>query len=255
MKTPTEHQYFLREFVDNLEKNILTLSQEHVDALMTQIHTDAEEGNIFIVSHEYVDGVMKEVHTKAEGVAFEIDMLEDLLIHVKTRENYYYNKQNEHYNHAALKPAILCVIILLLLVGLLYCFGKYYYLPKKSELLALIEEIKAYGITITQCSKRVYKSTEYWLEVSATKEYFPIEQYDAIKSMIDQIYKTHSTLHGQKFKWVIMAIVGGAFYVIGMTYGYIRDWWKPQYKERYEKYSWLQTQIEQRIASIQENSL
>jgi hypothetical protein len=225
MKTPLKYLYFLEEDVVHLEENILTVSQEYIDGLMTKYYADA----------------------------FKLAMLEELLIHVKEREEYYYNKQHDHYDRVALKSAIIYLIISLVLVGLVYCCYKYYHLPKDREMQALIEELKSYGITITEHSKNAFRGRVHWLEINKTEEYFPIDLYDKIKSMREQIYTIHSTLYGE-FEFIIVALGSGALYTIHTMYTYIKNCCKPQYKERYEKFAWLETKIEQRIASVKENS-
>ena len=38
-----------------------------------------------------------------------------------------------------------------------------------------------------------------------------------------------------------------------MIYSYLQQWYNPQYKERSEKFTWLETKIQQRIHTINDN--
>jgi len=254
MKTPVnlvENFYFPEEVLAELDKNILTVSKEYIDRLIKQIHTDAEENTL------------------------EIAILRELLLYIKEKREYYQNKEHEYYNFVSFKWATLFSMALLILVGLLYCPYKYYHLPKKMEMLALIEELKPYGVTIKECSKRVYRSTEYWLETDDTEfmakmhalnEQLPngqlsAEEYDRIRNMINtmdgmtnRIHEIHSTLRG-KLKWIAIIVGSVAFYAIERIYFYIKQWYKPQYKERYEKFSWLETKVQKRILYVQKKSI
>jgi len=270
MKTPVkpvEYYYFSEEALAELDKNILKISEEYVDRLFQQIYIDTRIETIDISEVE-------ELITTTDQL--EIAILKELLTYVQEKKEYYYNKQHESYDFSALKPAALFLTILLILAILLYCYYNYYYIPKKREMLDLIEELKPYGITIKECSKRVYRNTEYWLEMddteflakmNAIEEHLSqggslsVEQCDETKimistmdSMITQIYKIHSTLRS-KCKWIFIMIGGGAFFVMSMIYSYIQQWYNPQYKERCEKFSWLETKIQQKITTIQDNSI
>lgn len=261
---PVEYHYFLQETLAELDKNILKASDEYVDRLLQQIYIDARTETIDISEVE-------ELITTTDQL--EIAMLKELLMYVQEKKEYYHDKQHESYDISALKPAALFLVILLILLGLLYCYHSYYYVPKQKEMLDLIEQLKPYGVTIKECSRRVYRSTEYWLEMDDTEFLAKMEilndalskgqlspeqcdrakiMIDTMDSMINQIYKIHSIIR-TKCKWIFVIIGSGAFFVMSMIYSYIQQWYNPHYKERYEKFVWLETKIQQRIDYINDN--
>ncbi|HLJ31810.1 MAG TPA: hypothetical protein VKU36_05190 [Candidatus Babeliales bacterium] len=261
---PVEYYYFLEEALTELDKSILKSSEESVDRLLQQIYIDARIETIDISD-------IQELITTTDQL--EIAMLTELLMYVQEKKEYYDNKQRESYDFSALKPAALFFIVLLILIGLLYCFHTYYHVAKKKEMLDLIEKLKPYGVTIKECSRNVYRNTEYWLEMddseflakmgilnnSLSAGQLSAEQYDRARKMIDlmdnminQIYKIHATLRGT-FRWIFIIIGSGAFFVMSIIYSYLQQWYNPQYKERYEKFTWLETKIQQRIDTINDN--
>jgi len=215
--------YFIEDDIEAIEKDILIISQEKLDHLLNKISTYAQ--------HDLI----------------EIDILNAFLTVIQERTEYYYQKQDQSYDYATIKSAI----ILLILLGLLL-YGFYLWqgdnLSKHQQLKILIEELKPYGITVKEHSKRYYKHTKYWLEVILTKD---LDHYQWIKAkkIIGQIYNLHSDIYGTN-KWIFIIMFCGTMYIIKELFLKIRQCLKPRYKERYAKYTILENMIKQKITQL-----
>jgi hypothetical protein len=229
VKQSPEYLYFIQDDIKILEKNILTISPEKIDILFNKI-----------ASYE----------------TLEEHILNAFLIVIQEKKEYYYKKQIKSYDNSILRYIIISLIIsVLLLYGLYIWFNDYD--AKHHQLNLLINELKPYGITVKEHSKRYYKYTKYWLEVIPTKDltrYQWVTAYQWIKAkeILNQIYKLHSTMHN-KDKWIFLIISCGIFFSVDMLFHKIRQWLKPQYKEHYEKYSFIEKKLQNKLNNIHKN--
>lgn len=220
VKKSSKYLYFVQDDINTIKENILTISPKNIDALLNKIAT----------------------HGSLEKL-----ILAELLAVIQEKVDYYRQKQNQSYNQAPLKSAIIFMILLgLLLCGLYLWYNNN--LAQHDQLKMLIDELKPYGINVKECSKRYYKYTEYWLEITPTRDLFDY-QWNTAKKIIEQLYKLHSTIHG-KFKWIFIIIASGAIYTVTEIFSCIRQWLRPQYNKRYEKYAMIEDKIQQKIAKL-----
>jgi hypothetical protein len=223
LKESKEWLYFIQDDIKNIEKNILTISSKEINTLFNKIAC-------------YGNGLLEVYHLNA------------LLIVIQEKKEYYHKKQTESCDNSTLRSIIICMIILgLSLYGLYIWWNDF--LAKDHQLKLLINELKPYGITVKECSKRYYKHTKYWLEVASPTKDLALYQWVTAKRILEQIYTLHSTMHGKDY-WIFLTICCGIFFSVKILFVKIRQWLNPRYKERYKKYIMLEDKIQHKIKNL-----
>ena len=209
---------------------------------------------ILSFSEDTIDKILLEIHTFAKDKLYdEYNITTRLLSYVHDKKTYYYSKQNQSYNYDVLKYIIRWVCALVALGLFLYFIIVYYELPKEKELTDLIARLETFGINITRCSKRYmgYKntSTHYYLEVSVNKDLSQLKVYDQyviVRDLFKQVCQVHSDLYGS-VKWLLIITGSCIFFVIKELFDHIRNFFRPNYKQRLETLVF----IEQRLCQAQ----
>ncbi len=214
---------FIEHITENIDKKILSFSQDSIDKLLVEIHTFAQD-----------------------KVFDELYIIGRVLDHVN-RKKAYYNKQV--YNGDALKyiAGWLCAVIILGLI--LYFILIYYHFPKEKELNDFIKCLERFGITITKCSKPAYRRTHYYLEVSAVRKYLWQDDYWMIKQLLERMHKVHGALYG----WIrssIIIVSGSMLMAVNILFSCIRSWLRPYYKERLEALFSIEKRLRQAEDSL-----
>lgn len=221
-KHQKEYLCFIQDDIKSLEKNILTFSDEQLDALFSKI---------------------------ADSETLEESRLYALLILIQEKKVYYHKKQNHRYDKNTLKHITILLIISMLLFYALYLWWNNYN-ASHDQLNLLKNELQSYGITVKEHSKRWYKHTKYWLEVIPPTDphykWITAKEWAHTEKILDQIYKLHSTIHGRDY-WIFLTIALGIWFSVDTLFSKIRRWLNPQYKEQYEKYAILEEKIQNKI--------
>jgi hypothetical protein len=223
VKQPKEYLYFIQDDIKAIEEDILTISPEKLNHLFNKISTYAQND------------------------LFEIHILNAFLAVIQEKKEYYYQKQDQSYDYTSLKSVIIFIITLGLLFYAFYVLESDNSL-KRDQIETLTKELEPYGVIVKEHSKRYYKATTYWLQFIPTKNLTDYQWIHA-KKIIDHIYELHATIHGKIF-WIFFIIFCGAWYSVKKLFFNIRQWLKPQYKKRYEKYATLENTIKHKIAEL-----
>ncbi len=171
-------------------------------------------------------------------------ILEQLLIEVEKKKNYYFHKQND-YDYAALKSAAICIMLIMIFVYLLCFIHIHYDAPLKRELAVLIKKLEPLGITFI---KGKTASTSYFGQISENTD-LNHSQYLVARDLMDQICYINSNLHDGLVGWATAIITIIIALLSKPTFDRIRKFLWPQYKQRYEKYCLIEQKLRENIHS------
>ena len=203
---------FTQDFIADIDAKILTLSENQIDTIIEEIHD-------------------------------EPDLMQELLIEVEKKRDYYFKMQNS-YNYAHFKSAVTYLIIIIALAYAWYLISIKYFIPLQKELDALIKELEYLGITFI---KGKTQSTGCFKQISAHHTHLMPSQYITAREIMDQICYVNAKIHGIVIKGIHSGIISGIIaYFIIMCSTIRRGIW-PQYKDRYEKYCLIEQKLQDAI--------